>query len=180
MNAQRMPLERIADRHRRQRQRVPIGASAAAIKKSFLPKKDQLDYIRCSMQPRLGSVLMTAAVHVPLIHEADLQQLLRKPVSDVKREGWRGIMRSVDSVGTLLMTNHNQPEAVILSLHEYRLLTEQATRARRHNQDKLERLSRAFDADMALLQQPGSGERLREAFDAPLGLNGEVIAGRSF
>jgi PHD/YefM family antitoxin component YafN of YafNO toxin-antitoxin module len=88
-------------------------------------------------------------------------------------------MRSVDSTGRLLMTNHDQPEAVILSLQEYRLLTEQAARAQGDSQDKLDSLSRAFDGELAVLQQPDAGERLRSAFDAPLGLNGEVVAGRS-
>jgi hypothetical protein len=77
------------------------------------------------------------------------------------------------------MTNHDQPEAVILSLQEYRLLTEQAARAQRDSQDKLDSLSRAFDAELAVLQKPDAGDRLRRVFDAPLGLNGEVVAGRS-
>jgi PHD/YefM family antitoxin component YafN of YafNO toxin-antitoxin module len=122
---------------------------------------------------------MTAAIHVQPSDEANLLHLQRKPVSDVKREGWRGIMRSVDSAGTLLMTNHDRPEAVILSLHEYRQLTDLAGRAQRDIQSKLDRLSRAFDAELAVLQQPGAADRLRDAFDAPLKLNGEVIAGRS-
>ena len=122
---------------------------------------------------------MTAAIHVQPGPEAGLQLLPRKPVSDVKREGWRGVMRSVDSAGRLLMTNHDQPEAVILSLREYRLLTEQAARAQRDSQDKLDSLSRAFDAELAVLQKPDAGDRLRSVFDAPLGLNGEVVAGRS-
>lgn len=120
---------------------------------------------------------MRAARHVQPNHEANLQQLPRKPVSDVKREGWRGVMRSVDSAGCLLMTNHNQPEAVILSLQAYRLLVDQAAHAQRDNQDKLERLTRAFDAELAGLQQPDAGDRLRQAFDAPLGLDGKVTAG---
>ena len=61
---------------------------------------------------------MTAAIHVQPSPEAGLQQLPRKPVSDVKREGWRGVMRSVDSTGRLLMTNHDQPEAVIRGSNE--------------------------------------------------------------
>jgi len=121
---------------------------------------------------------MTAATqHGP---EGILAQLERKPVSDVKREGWRGIMRTVDAAGKVLMTNHDQPEAVILSLREYRLLTELAERVQRDNQSKLERLSRAFDAELAALKQPDAGDRLREAFGAPLALHGEVIAGRSY
>ena len=121
---------------------------------------------------------MSAAIQ--LAPEEILAHLERKPVSDVKREGWRGIMRSVDAAGTLLMTNHDQPEAVILSLREYRLLTELAESVLRENQSRLERLTRAFDVDLAVLQQADAGDRLREAFGAPLALNGEVIAGRSF
>ncbi len=116
--------------------------------------------------------IAAAAGEGPLLH------LQRKPVSDVKREGWRGIMRSVDAAGKLLMTNHEQPEAVILSLQEYRLLTDLAGRAQRDNQHKLERLTHAFDAELAVLQQPGAGDRLRDAFAAPLALNGEVLAAR--
>jgi PHD/YefM family antitoxin component YafN of YafNO toxin-antitoxin module len=112
--------------------------------------------------------------------EAILSQLARKPVSDVKREGWRGIMRTVDAAGKVLMTNHDQPEAVILSLREYRLFAELAERVQRDNRSKLERLSRAFDAELAVLKQPDAGDRLREAFGAPLALRGEVIAGRSY
>ena len=111
---------------------------------------------------------------------AALGQLQRKPVSDVKREGWRGIKRSVEAAGTLLMTSHDQPEAVILSLAEYRQLTEMAALSQREQQDKLDRLSRAFDAELAVLQRPDAGKRLRTAFAAPVALKGKVVAGRSF
>jgi PHD/YefM family antitoxin component YafN of YafNO toxin-antitoxin module len=121
---------------------------------------------------------MTAAI--PLAAEETYSNLERKPVSDVKREGWRGIMKTVDAAGKVLMTNHNQPEAVILSLPEYRLLTELAERVQRDNRSKLERLSRAFDAELAVLRQPDAGDRLRQAFGTPLALNAEVIAGRSY
>ena len=109
-----------------------------------------------------------------------LTSLERKPASDVKREGWRGIMRTVDHVGRVLVTNHDRPEAVILSLREYRQLAETADRARRDDEARLERLSRAFDAELAGLRRPDAGDRLRAAFDAPLELNGEVIAGRGY
>ena len=121
---------------------------------------------------------MTATA-LPAI-EAGLAQLQRKPVSDVKREGWRGVMKSVGAVGQLLMTNHDRPEAVILSLQAYRLLTEQAERAQREQQSKLAALTQAFDAELAVLQQADAGDRLRKAFGAPLKLKGKVIAGRSY
>lgn len=123
---------------------------------------------------------MTAAVRRASASEAVFGPMRRKPVSEVKREGWRGIMRSVDAEGKLLMTNHDQPEAVILSLREYRLLTERAGRAERDSQSRLERLAQAFDDELAVLKQPGAADRLRDAFDAPLNLDGNVVAGRSY
>jgi prevent-host-death family protein len=109
-----------------------------------------------------------------------LARLQRKPVSDVKREGWRGVMRIVDAEGQVLMTNHDQPEAVIMSLREYRRLTELAQGVERDQQRRLEQLTRAFDAELAVLKQPDAAARLRQAFGAPLALHGEVIAGRSY
>jgi PHD/YefM family antitoxin component YafN of YafNO toxin-antitoxin module len=111
-------------------------------------------------------------------HQVSLLQ--RKPVSDVKREGWRGVMKCVDAAGKLLMTNHDRPEAVILSLQEFELLTELAESAQRDKQHKLEALSQAFDAELAVLRQADAADRLRQAFGAPLALKGEVIAGRSY
>lgn len=112
--------------------------------------------------------------------ETGLEHLQRKPVSDVKREGWRGVMKGVGAAGTLLMTNHDQPEAVILSLQEFRRLSELAESALRDQERKLQALSQAFDADLAVLKQADAGSRLRLAFGAPLVLKGKVIAGRSY
>lgn len=114
------------------------------------------------------------------VAEAGLEHLQRKPVSDVKREGWRGVMKGVDVAGKLLMTNHDQPEAVILSLQEFRRLSELADSALREQQRKLQALSQAFDADLAVLKQADAGRRLRQAFGAAPALKGKVIAGRSY
>jgi PHD/YefM family antitoxin component YafN of YafNO toxin-antitoxin module len=100
-----------------------------------------------------------------LSHGTAANQLQRFPldVSDVKREGWRGVMNVVDASGKVLMTNHDRPEAVIMSLREYRLLTELAERVQRDDQSKLEQLTSAFDAELAVLRQPDAGDRLRRA-----------------
>jgi PHD/YefM family antitoxin component YafN of YafNO toxin-antitoxin module len=121
---------------------------------------------------------MTAAGS--FVAETALQHLPRKPVSDVKREGWRGVMKDVGAAGKLLMTNHDRPEAVILSLQEFHRLTELAESAQRDKAQKLEAMGRAFDADLAVLKQADAGRRLRQAFGAPLALKGKVIAGRSY
>jgi PHD/YefM family antitoxin component YafN of YafNO toxin-antitoxin module len=120
-----------------------------------------------------------SAIALPAV-STGLEHLQRKPVSDVKREGWRGVMKGVGAAGKLLMTNHDQPEAVILSLQEFRRLTELADSAQRDKAQQLEKLSQAFDADLAVLQQADAGKRLRQAFGAPLALKGQVIAGRSY
>lgn len=119
---------------------------------------------------------MTAAAPHPA---TGLAQLPRKPVSDVKREGWRGVMKSVDAAGKLLMTNHDRPEAVILSPQEFQRLSDLAESALRDKQRLLDELAQAFDAELAVLQQQGAAQRLRQAFAAPVVLKGKVIAGHS-
>jgi PHD/YefM family antitoxin component YafN of YafNO toxin-antitoxin module len=114
------------------------------------------------------------------VAEPSLEHLPRKPVSDVKREGWRGVMQGVDAAGKLLMTNHDRPEAVILSLAEFRRLSALAESALRDREQQLARLSQAFDDELAVLRQADAGRRLRKAFDAPLALRGQGVAGKSF
>jgi len=89
-------------------------------------------------------------------------------------------MNAVDAAGKVLMTNHDRPEAVIMSLREYQALTELAERVQSDDQKKLEALTRAFDAELAVLRQPDAGERLRQTFSAPLVMHGKVIAGRGY
>lgn len=123
---------------------------------------------------------LAAAAPAQAVAEARFSQLPRKPVSDVKREGWRGVMRGVDAAGALLMTNHDQPEAVILSLHEYQRLKDLAESAVRAQQDKLAQLSQAFDEELRVLQQADTGSLLRQAFEEPLVLHGKLKAGQGF
>ncbi|MDE2565364.1 MAG: type II toxin-antitoxin system prevent-host-death family antitoxin [Burkholderiales bacterium] len=118
------------------------------------------------------------AAALPLAPTEALPLLQRKPASDVKREGWRGIMKAVDAAGRLLVTNHDEPQAVILSLSEYRALSELADSARRQQQDRLEQLAREFDDDLAVLKQAEAADRLRAAFAAPQKLRGKVVAGQ--
>jgi prevent-host-death family protein len=121
---------------------------------------------------------MVAAVHEAV--DGTLAHLARKPASDLEGEGWRGVMKAVEAAGRVLMTNRDEPEAVILSVREYRLLTELAERVQRDGANKLEQLSRDFDAELAALARPDAGDRLREAFGAPLVPDGEVVVGRSY
>jgi hypothetical protein len=47
-----------------------------------------------------------------------LAKLPRTHASDLKKLGWRGMMNALRSKGKLLVTNHDEPEAVIIPVAE--------------------------------------------------------------
>lgn len=106
-------------------------------------------------------------------------ELDRRPASDLKRAGWRDVMRSVRERGRLLVTNHNQPEAVILSAEAYSELMQLLERAGSTQASALEQLRQRFDTHLAVLKQADAGDRLRALMDDPATLGGDVGAGES-
>jgi hypothetical protein len=48
-----------------------------------------------------------------------LAKLPRIPASDLKKLGWHGMMNMLRSKGKFLVTNHDEPEAVIIPVAEY-------------------------------------------------------------
>jgi prevent-host-death family protein len=48
-----------------------------------------------------------------------LAKLPRISASDLKKLGWRGMMNALRSNGRLLVTNHDEPAAVIIPVAEY-------------------------------------------------------------
>lgn len=108
------------------------------------------------------------------------QALSRIPASDVKRRGWRGMMRTVSIEGTVLVTNHGQPEAVILSAAAYSALAEQASQTASRVESELEVLRRRFDERLASLAAPGASMRLRAVMRGPARLRGKVKAGQTY
>ena len=105
--------------------------------------------------------------------------LARAPASDVKKLGWRGLMRAVGREGKVLVTNHDRPEAVILSTDEYQRLLQAAQGAEARQDDALDTLRRRFDQRLSALAAADAGERLRGAFAQPAALGGQVKAGES-
>jgi PHD/YefM family antitoxin component YafN of YafNO toxin-antitoxin module len=106
--------------------------------------------------------------------------LTRIPASDVKRRGWRGVIETLGSERALLVTNHERPEAVIVSTEEYARLTAHAADAKARTEGELERLRRRFDERLAVLRAPQARERLRGAMKGPTRLRGKVKAGTSY
>ena len=101
----------------------------------------------------------------------------RVPASDVKRRGWRGVMRTLSAHGTVLVTNHDQPEAVILSADAYAQLLDRAKQADARIESDLALLRRRFDQRLAALRKPVAGQRLRSIMRGPARLRGKVKAG---
>lgn len=108
-----------------------------------------------------------------------IEDLPRTPASDVKKLGWRGVMKAIGRKGKVVVTNHNEPEAVILSAGEYGALQRALNDAGSRDASALETLRRRFDERLASLQTPDAGDRLRALMDAPAKLGGKVEAGTS-
>ena len=109
-----------------------------------------------------------------------LDQLPVAPASSVKKDGWRGMMRALSAEGRLLITNHNQPEAVIQSTAEYARLLEAARAANQAMPDPLAELRRRFDERLAALDDEQAGDRLRDLMRSPGRLDGKVKAGSTY
>lgn len=106
--------------------------------------------------------------------------LQRTPASDVKKHGWRGVMQVVARHGKVLVTNHNTPEAVILSTDEYTALLDAANAAQARIPATLDMLRQRFDQRLVALDADDAGERLRALASQPARLGGQVKAGSGF
>lgn len=89
-------------------------------------------------------------------------------------------MQTLRAEGTLLVTNHHQPEAVILSADVYASLLERASQAESRVESDLAQLRQRFDERLAALRTPDAGERLRMVMRAPARLQGKVKAGKTY
>ncbi len=109
-----------------------------------------------------------------------LESLPHTPASDVKKLGWRGVMKVVARNGKVVVTNHNQPEAVILPVEEYNRLLNLLRDAAIRDEISLDALRRKFDERLACLNAPGAGEKMRDILRKPLDLEEQVIAGADY
>jgi len=109
-----------------------------------------------------------------------IDDLPRTPASDVKKLGWRGVMKVVDNQGKVVVTNHDEPVAVILSAGEYGAIVHALHEAESRNESVLEALRRRFDERLASLQTADAGDRLRATMRGPAKLGGKVKAGASY
>lgn len=109
-----------------------------------------------------------------------LTALPHAPASDLKKLGWRGVMKTVRSSGSVVVTNHSEPEAVILSTEEYTRLVLRAEQAAPRAEDALAALRADFDRRLAALDAPDAADRLRDVMRGGAKLRGKVKAGTGY
>lgn len=108
-----------------------------------------------------------------------IEDLPHTAASDVKKLGWRGVMRAVGRKGKVVVTNHNEPEAVILSAEEYGAIMHALNEAGLRHESALDTLRHRFDERLASLQADDASERLRSLMRGPTTLGGKVKVGDS-
>jgi len=101
-------------------------------------------------------------------------QLPTAPASEVKKRGWRGMMRLARDHGAVVVTHHNEPEAVIVPMAAYTRLLEAAREKEAAEAAALEQLRRKFDEKLAVLNQPGAAEKIARITSKPIRLRGRV------
>ena len=109
-----------------------------------------------------------------------LAKLPRTPASDLKKLGWRGMMNTLRSKGKLLVTNHDEPEAVIIPVEEYHLLMQIVEQSEAQAESALAGLRKSFDERLAVLQDRSAAGRLRSAIRGRAKLDGKVKAGSGY
>jgi prevent-host-death family protein len=111
---------------------------------------------------------------------AELTDLPSAPASDLKKLGWRGVMNAVRENGRLLVTNHDKPEAVIISAAEYKALAALLKQAETQNESALSGLRQSFDQRLSVLRSESAAERLRKTLRGGAKLGGKVKAGKTY
>jgi prevent-host-death family protein len=109
-----------------------------------------------------------------------LAKLPRTPASDLKKFGWRGMMNALRSKGKLLVTNHDEPEAVIIPVAEYDALMLLVEQSEAQTESALANLRQSFDERLSALQDQSAATRLRSTIRGRAKLAGKVKAGSGY
>jgi prevent-host-death family protein len=109
-----------------------------------------------------------------------LAKLPRTPASDLKKLGWRGMVRALRKRGSILVTNHDEPEAVIITVAEYDALMQLVVQSEAQTESALAGLRRSFDERLAVLQGRSAATRLQSIIRGHAKFSGKVKAGSSY
>ena len=109
-----------------------------------------------------------------------LAKLPRTPASDLKKLGWRGMMNALRSKGKHVVTNHDEPEAVIIPVAEYDAIMQLVEQAKAQTESTLAGLRRSFDERLLVLQGRSATTRLQSTMRGHAKLGGKVKAGSGY
>jgi prevent-host-death family protein len=90
------------------------------------------------------------------------------------------MMSAMRRDGKLLVTNHEQPEAVIVPVEEYDALMQLVAHAEAQAESMLLGLRSSFDERLASLQQRSAATRLQSTIRGRVKLKGKVKAGSGY
>ena len=109
-----------------------------------------------------------------------VQDLPRKPASEVRTAGWPETVRVAQEAGALLVTNHDRPEAVIMAVREYERLLDVFRQSEDQIEMTLDELRREYDKRLSVLRSHSAAERLRASIRKPAKVAGKIKAGRTY
>ncbi|MEN5071459.1 type II toxin-antitoxin system Phd/YefM family antitoxin [Stenotrophomonas sp. SAM-B] len=114
-----------------------------------------------------------------------ITELTRTTASTVK-EHWRKVMQDVREQQAVLVTNHNEPQAVILSAEQYQAMQAEVVSLQRdlaslrEQTPALQHLRQRFDDRLAVLDSAAAGNKARTLLRKPARLKGKVVAGSGY
>ena len=89
-------------------------------------------------------------------------------------------MNTLQSKGKLLITNHDEPEAVIVTVAEYDVLMQVVEQSEAQTHAALAGLRKSFDERLAVLQDRSAAGRLQSTIRGRAKLGGKVKAGSGY
>jgi PHD/YefM family antitoxin component YafN of YafNO toxin-antitoxin module len=96
---------------------------------------------------------------------SDFHNLYSRNSTQVKTH-WRDIKADINKGHPVVILNHKQPEAVILSPEVYQSMLGELEASRKRGLNDLEELSRRFDAKLAGLNASDSVEKINSLFSS--------------
>jgi prevent-host-death family protein len=89
-------------------------------------------------------------------------------------------MNALRSKGKLLVTNHDEPEAVIIPVAEYDALMQLVEQSEAQTESALAGLRQSFDKRLSVLQGQSAATRLQSTIRGRAKLGGKVKAGSGY
>jgi hypothetical protein len=108
-----------------------------------------------------------------------LDELPRQNASQVKNK-WGEVVRLVQELGSVAVTNHSAVEMVLLRAATYRQLVQEISALNAREQVVLDELASRFNSRLAALQQPGAAQKVQALLAAKGKLSQRPKARTSF